>query len=194
VAVVTSRWWIESQDPPVTRNAVQGRRLIRACLFVLFAIYAQLVVGATMRHYDAGLAVPDLPLAYGKLIPHTDPASMDLYNQYRAWDLNLPPVTAKQIWLHMGHRLGAVLVTLLVLWASSLVFLRHRSQRALVIPASILIVLIVLQITLGTLTVLKRKPADVASAHVAVGALILVTMFILSVRVVRLRASSQAAH
>lgn len=141
-----------------------------------------------MRHYDAGLAVPDLPLAYGKLIPHTDLASMDFYNRYRAWDLNLPPVTAMQIWLHMGHRLGAALVTLLVLWATHMVFLRHRSQRALVIPASILIVLIVLQLTLGILTVLKRKPADAASAHVAVGALILVTMFILSVRVVRLRA------
>jgi heme A synthase len=54
--------------------------------------------------------------------------------------------------------------------------------------------LIVLQITLGILTVLKRKPADVASAHVAVGALILATMFILSVWVIRLRAISQAAH
>jgi cytochrome c oxidase assembly protein subunit 15 len=194
VAVVTSRRWIESQNPPVTRNAVHGRRLITACFIVLFAIYAQLVVGAVMRHYDAGLAVPDLPLAYGKLIPPTDPASMDLYNRYRAWNLNLPPVTATQIWLHMGHCLGAVLVTLLVLWASNLVFLHHRSQRALVIPASTLIALIVLQITLGILTVYKRKPADVASAHVAVGALILATMFILSVRVVRLCARSQAAH
>jgi len=193
VAVVTSRWWIEAEGRSFAPSTVHARLLVFACLIAFFAIYAQLIVGATMRHYQAGLAVPDVPLAYGQLIPRTDPASLDAYNQFRAWRLNLPPVTASQIWLHMGHRLGAVLVTLLVLWASGLVFLRHRSQRALVTPASILIALIALQITLGILTVLKRKPADIASAHVAIGALILVTMFVLTVRAIRLFALVPAA-
>jgi cytochrome c oxidase assembly protein subunit 15 len=191
VAVVTSRWWIEAQDLSSTRDASDGRRLIRVCLLTLVVTYAQLIVGATMRHYQAGLAVSDVPLAYGRLFPRTDPASMGLYNQYRVLDLDLPPVTASQIRLHMGHRLGAVLVTLLVLSVSSLVLLRLRTGRALSTPASILIVLIILQATLGILTVLKRKPADIASAHVAVGALTLVTLFVLTVRAIRLYAGSQ---
>jgi cytochrome c oxidase assembly protein subunit 15 len=127
VTVVTSRSWMEPQDQTLPRDVVHGEHLIRGCLFACVFIYAQLIVGATMRHYQAGLAVPDLPLAYGKLIPRTDPASLDMHNQHRAWHLNLPRVTASQIWLHMGHRLGAVSVTLLVLWAGNLVFLRHRS-------------------------------------------------------------------
>ena len=36
-------------------------------------IYLQIVVGATMRHTDAGLAIPDFPLAFGHLLtPHWD--------------------------------------------------------------------------------------------------------------------------
>ena len=49
-------------------------------------------------------------------------------------------------------------------------------------PAVILLLLLTAQVTLGVLTVLLRKPADVASAHVAVGALVLVTSFVMMVR------------
>src|SRR5688572_26895560 len=72
--VVTSRWWIEAPDLSQSRTFWEGRRLIAACVVALVAIYAQLIVGATMRHYQAGLAVPDLPLAYGQVIPATDAA------------------------------------------------------------------------------------------------------------------------
>ena len=44
------------------------------------------------------------------------------------------------------------------------------------------------QITLGVLTVLLRKPADIASMHVAVGALSLLTAFVIGVRALRLHA------
>src|SRR5215469_573619 len=71
VAMVTSRRWMD-WDLSLTRDRVQGRVLMYACIVAVFAIYGQLVIGAMMRHYDAGLAVPDFPLAYGKLIPHTD--------------------------------------------------------------------------------------------------------------------------
>ncbi|MGH7215290.1 MAG: hypothetical protein ACREIT_11055, partial [Tepidisphaeraceae bacterium] len=43
-------------------------------------------------------------------------------------------------------------------------------------------------VTLGVMTVLMRKPADIASAHVATGALFLVTTFVLAVRSMRLYA------
>ncbi len=192
VAVVTSRWWIDADDRSTSESAAVGKRLIRACLFAVVLIYAQLIVGATMRHYQAGLAVPDLPLAYGKLIPSTDASSLSVYNQHRAWDLHLPPVTAGQIWLHMGHRLGAVLVTLMILHIVTVAFLRFRNERSIRNPAILLLGLLIAQITLGVLTVLMRKPADIASAHVAVGALTLVTTFVLTIRAIRLFAKRQA--
>jgi heme A synthase len=100
--------------------------------------------------------------------------------------MDLPAVTAAQIWLHMAHRIGAGVVTVAILLAAGIVLLRHRADRVLFYPAIALIMLLAMQIALGAATVLYRKPADVASAHVAVGALILVTTFILTVRAVRL--------
>ena len=47
------------------------------------AIFGQLIVGATMRHKDAGLAIPDFPLAYGKLLPPTNQAELAAVNAWR---------------------------------------------------------------------------------------------------------------
>jgi cytochrome c oxidase assembly protein subunit 15 len=192
-AVVTSRWWTNVSLHPREDAPDAGRALVFACVAALVIIYLQLVAGALMRHEQAGLAVPDFPLAYGMVIPHTDPASLAQINALRAWDLHLPPVTAAQIWLHMAHRLGAVLVTLAILLASGLVILKYRARRALLAPAILLLALLAAQVTLGILTVLLRKPADVASAHVAVGALVLVCSFVLTVRSIRLYASRARA-
>jgi cytochrome c oxidase assembly protein subunit 15 len=184
--VVTSKWWTNARELPRSADAAAGRLLIAACVFASVTIYAQLVAGALMRHHQAGLAVPDFPLAYGSVLPHTNSASLTEINNHRAWDLHLQPVTATQIWFHMAHRIGAALVTLAILLAAGVVILKHRSQGALLVPAVLMLVLLGAQVTLGILTVLLRKPADIASLHVAVGALVLVTSFVLTVRSIRL--------
>jgi cytochrome c oxidase assembly protein subunit 15 len=185
-AVVTSRWWIDAPDLSQSDHVFAGRRLIAACGFAVAITFVQLIVGATMRHYQAGLAIPDFPLAYGSVIPSTDTTSLEQINQQRAWQMNLPPVTASQIWLHMGHRVGAVLVSGAIIAIVIMVIRHHRREDVLLRPALLLAVLLAAQVTLGAMTVLMRKPADVASAHVATGALTLVTAFTLTVRATRL--------
>jgi len=66
------------------------------------------------------------------------------------------------------------------------IFLQHRNRRDLVVPAVVLLLLLIAQVTLGILTVYWQKPADVASLHVAVGALVLATTFFIAVRAMRL--------
>src|SRR5207302_4616579 len=56
-AIVTSRWWKTAPDFSRSEDAPRGRRLIALAVACLFAVYLQLIVGATMRHYDAGLAI-----------------------------------------------------------------------------------------------------------------------------------------
>lgn len=182
MVIVTSRWWLSAAD---LSNSPQGRKVIRLAIVTLCMIYAQLIIGAMMRHYQAGLAIPDLPLAYGKWLPPMNQTDLDAANHLRAWNLNLPPVTLGQIWLHFGHRLGAILVTIHVCLLVSVILRKHR-RSDLQIPAAVLAGLLVIQITLGVLTVYFRKPADVASAHVAVGALVLATTFLIAVRAMRL--------
>jgi cytochrome c oxidase assembly protein subunit 15 len=176
MAIVSSKWWIEVNRPAAT---IASRRLITLAFICVGAIYLQLIVGACMRHLNAGLAIPDFPLSYGHILP---PRDLQAINDYRVMKLNLEPVTQGQIWLHFGHRVGALIVTILLLSLIGHVIYHNRRDRKLLWPAIALLFLLATQITLGILTVLLRKPADIASSHVAVGALTLMTTFVLAIR------------
>jgi cytochrome c oxidase assembly protein subunit 15 len=187
IALFASNWWakaaeIRNQKSEI-RNAVPlpGRKLQRLFLFTAVLILFQLILGATMRHQHAGLSISDFPLAHGKLWPATDAASVGRYNEQRVEITALNPITAFQIELQMVHRIGA----LLILVAVALCAWRARHTRFA--KASIFwLALILTQAALGAATVLSDKAADVATAHVLVGALSLATGGILSIVAVRL--------
>jgi cytochrome c oxidase assembly protein subunit 15 len=193
MCVVTSKWWSNIGSQP-DEDRSNGRSVVRLAIVTWVVVFAQLIVGATMRHYRAGLAIPDLPLAYGRLIPPTNAADLQAAQHQTMpdnwWDAN--DSTLGQVWLAFGHRIGALLVTICVI-ALAVVVLRKYRRRGLTGLAWTLLGLLVAQITLGVLTVLLRKPADIASAHVAVGALVLVTAFVLAVRSMRLYSHSAMA-
>src|SRR4029079_6035265 len=117
-------------------------------------IYVQILIGATMRHTDAGLAIPDFPLAFGHLIPpHWDP----------------------KIAIHFAHRVGALVASLLIIATTGHVLYHHRVRGALVRPAILLLTLLTMQITLGAYTVLTEKHYIINSLHVVTGACVLAT-------------------
>lgn len=189
-AIVTSRWWIEAPALAITQSPSRG--IVWLGGLTVGIIFLQLVVGAMMRHFGAGLAIPDFPLSYGKWLPPLTDARLTAINHHRAFDLNLDPVTLWQVWLHFGHRLGALLVSIMVI-TFSLAVLRSKKRAGLTPAAVTLIVLLAAQVTLGILTVLLRKPADVASTHVAIGALVLVTSFFMTVRLIRMNRRTSPA-
>ena len=195
VAVETSPWW---QRRAGTARRFHGseessyRRLAWFGVVTVAVIYIQLIIGATMRHYQAGLAIPDLPLAYGKILPPITQSQLDSVNWVRVREWNLDAVSLGQIWIHFAHRLGALLVSVLVLALAWRVIRRYSTEPKLLRPAALLIVLLLAQLTLGVMTVIYRKPADVASLHVAVGALVLVTSFVLTVRAYKLHGTSRS--
>ena len=112
VALVTSTGWRHPASPPV-----DDERLGRRTVALTAAVYCQILLGATMRHTGAGLAIPDFPLAYGRLIP---------------------PFWNQAIAIHFAHRLGAVVVAALVLSVVWRIRTRHLSRVELVRPASFL--------------------------------------------------------
>src|SRR5262249_54171567 len=57
-------------------------------------ILAQLILGATMRHQHAGLAVPDFPLAYGRVWPQINEAFLQRINSQRLDLEQSKPITA----------------------------------------------------------------------------------------------------
>lgn len=150
-------------------------------VLALLLTYFQLGIAGTIRHQHAPLAIRDFPAAYGTLLPSTDAASLAKINEARARD-RMAPVTAGQIHLQLFHRAGAVALLLVVLAFTvktlSITPLGHwlRSWSLLWVGA------IVLQILLGGMTIWFNKAADVATTHVALGALLTGFVILISFR------------
>jgi cytochrome c oxidase assembly protein subunit 15 len=147
--------------------------LRRAALVTTIFIYLQLILGATMRHEHRDLSIPDFPLAYGRIVPDTSPRAIMNINAWRDTQA-LSDVTPFQIWLQMAHRFGASLVALGVI-VTCTIALRHnrRLPSALTRLCLFWFAAVCTQLLLGAWTIWSNKAADIATAHVAVGAIML---------------------
>ena len=164
IALVTSPGWTRAYAG--NGRAPDDRMLQRVAAVTTGLVYLQIVVGATMRHTGAGLAIPDFPLMFGQLIPpHWDP----------------------KIAIHFAHRLGAVIVSAAILATTGHVFYHHHSRTELRRPSMLLLGLLTTQVTLGALTVLSQKEFIINSLHVVTGAMVLVTSLVLTLRAHRAR-------
>jgi cytochrome c oxidase assembly protein subunit 15 len=179
IALFTSRWWAKAQALP-TAGAGQ-MRLRRWFLLATFLIVGQLMLGATMRHQHAGLAIPDFPTAYGHLWPATDADSIARYNRDRVEATSVNPITAFQIVLQMVHRIVALGIFCLVALAAGLTHRQLGWQNPLSKMSLAWFGLIMFQMFLGAATIWTGKSADIATAHVACGALTLMTGTLLSI-------------
>jgi heme a synthase len=161
IALFTSPGWTCGRGA-----ALDDRRLRQLATATTVLVYTQILVGATMRHTGAGLAIPDFPLMFGRVVPdHWSPA----------------------IAIHFAHRMGALVVTAAILTAFAYVRSQHRQRVDLMRPASLLAGLVAVQFTLGALTVLSQRNPWINSFHVVGGALVLTTSLVLTLRSWRVR-------
>jgi heme a synthase len=184
IALLTSRPWLGRNRGcriPAPEADPGGAGLSRLLLATTGLIFLQLVLGATMRHQHAGLAIPDFPLAYGRLWPATDPAAIERYNQRRLEVVSLNPITAAQVRLQMVHRLAAGLVLAGVAAGAGLARRRLPPGHAVRRLTAAWLGLVLAQLLLGAATVWSNKAADLATAHVMVGALLLALGLIVSI-------------
>lgn len=181
LALFTSRWWWQSSEAP----AVAVPRGLRShFLWVTVLIFLQLIIAATMRHQHAGLSIWDFPRAHGQWWPDTSPEAIARYNAERdaagAQQLitGATPqraITAFQVNLQMVHRLVAYTIFLGVAAAAMLARKKLGLSDALAKLAFVWLALLTGQILLGAWTIWSNKAADIATLHVMVGALSLLT-------------------
>ena len=143
--------WVDDSRPALTIVAGMTTGMI----------YLQLILGALMRHTGAGLAIPDFPLAFGRLIP---------------------PFESQAVVIHFLHRLGALVVTLCLSWTVVRVVRQYRADAFLLRPALLMVVVLLVQLTLGALTIWTRRAVLPMTAHVAVGATLLALIWLLTLR------------
>ncbi|MBK8253823.1 MAG: heme A synthase [Polyangiaceae bacterium] len=123
---------------------------------VALAILGQIFLGGMVRHSMAGLACITIPLCDGAFWP---PDSESAYGER----------------LHMLHRYGAVIVGLLVIAHGVLVYRRSAKGTLVRALAAVAPVLVLVQITLGILSVTSLLHLHTVTTHLAVGALVLAT-------------------
>jgi cytochrome c oxidase assembly protein subunit 15 len=163
LALFTSPGWRRSA-PHIVEPA-GGVSLRALSLVAVGAVYVQLIAGALMRHSGAGLAIPDFPLAFGRLVP---------------------PLESPLVAVHFAHRLGALMVAGAIAVVATRVLRRHAGEAALRRPVLLLIALVCTQILLGAITVWTRKSVVPTTLHVLTGALVLATTVVLALRSHRL--------
>jgi heme a synthase len=169
ISLFTSRGW---RSAP-TLGWVDDGMLRRITTATTVGIYIQILIGATMRHSDAGLAIPDFPLVFGGIVP---------------------PEWTPQIAIHYAHRLGALLVALAIVATAGYVLYHHRDRNELTRPAILLLCLVLGQMTLGAFVIWSKKDVAVNTAHVIVGALTLATSLVLTLRSHRIRFADTASR
>ena len=152
IAFFTSDWYsrlrtMEKGDAPVTGAwALTG------------LVYAQVLAGAVMRHFQAGLAIPDFPLSFGRIIPP--------FNDFH--------VTAAFV-----HRAGGFLVAAAVI-AMAVRLFRFDSNHPLRFVANLLVIVVAAQVMLGGYVIWSGKQPHITSLHVMLGASTLALSLILT--------------
>ena len=121
----------------------------------VFAIIALIGIGSATRVMEAGLACPDWPLCYGSLFP--------------ASHFNL------RVFLEWFHRLDAFLVGLLILteFTLSIIWRKHLPSK-LPRKYSFLLFLVILQGSLGALTVINMLDSFTVMGHLFIAFLLLI--------------------
>ena len=175
IAMVTTNFW---RSLGVNLTGLTGQvsqpllRIKMMAIATTIAIYVQLALGATMRHQHKDLAILDFPTANGGWIPDTSAAALAKINAWRDARA-LSDVDAFQIWLQMAHRFLALLIGIAVLAFCVRVWKDAYAIAALRRLSILWGVLFLLQFTLGAWTIWSNKAADVATSHVALGAIML---------------------
>jgi heme a synthase len=170
IALVTTKFWLSLADQHVDLQKFSPNKVMASAITV--AIYIQLALGATMRHQHRDLSILDFPTANGAWIPDTSAVALAKINAWRDARA-LSDVTAFQIWLQMAHRFLAFVIAIAIIAFCARVWREVRRFGALKRLSLLWVALVFGQIGLGASVIWSNKAADVATAHVALGAVML---------------------
>ena len=174
IALRTSRFWsrFSEQAPRATVDPASLSKAFRFALLAAGASYVQILLGAIVRHTGAGLAIPDWPLSFDKVVP----TGAD-------W-------AASGVLAHFAHRTFAWVVVALVV-AAALALGKIRGVEGFRRLSTIWLVLLTLQVTLGATSVWTSKAVAITAAHLAAGGLLWIMGVLAAVLLSRLGELSQ---
>lgn len=163
LTIGSSRLWIE-QKSGLTQSVPDSIRFWGLASTAL--IFLQILIGAIMRHAEAGLAIAKFPLArQGSLLP-------------AYWNFD--------VGIHFAHRVGAVFVTVALLVFLSQLWANANTRKAFRTGILIVLGLLFVQVWLGAQTIWTVRNEQVATIHHLAGAFLLASTWALTFLTYRL--------
>jgi len=181
--LLNNRPW---QQPTVPVSQWQNLRPL--ALIALILLVGQITLGGWTSSNYAALACPDLPTCQGRWLPPMNFAegfnvTQEIGPNYLGGQMD----GEARVAIHMAHRMGAVLVTLVL---GFLIFKLYKNagSREMTRLTHVLLGLLILQVSLGISNIVFSLPLWVAVAHNAGGALLLLTLVTLNYRLSKVSA------
>ena len=117
----------------------------RLALVTALLAFILIVVGGLVRVSGSGLGCPDWPTCHGQIVP---------------------PLVLQSI-IEYSHRLTAGLVTIAVVATAIYAWVRFRTYPWVLVPATLAVVLVIVQTALGAFTVALELTPALVTAHLA---------------------------
>jgi len=131
----------------------------RLAAITTVSVWFLIALGGVVRVTESGLGCPDWPLCYGRLLPPPEFTAIVEYT----------------------HRTVAALVSLFIVLTTLGAWRRYRQMGWVVVPATVSLALLVVQILLGAVTVILELPPEIVVAHLAVALAILALLIVAAV-------------
>jgi cytochrome c oxidase assembly protein subunit 15 len=180
-------WWLwltlprrnrfnAAADSVTGAGSREARLAWRLALIGLVALAIQIALGGWTSSNYAAIACPDFPKCQNAWWPTTD--YKDAFVLWRGLGINYEGGVLEnpaRVAIHLTHRMGALVATLALLLAT-LTVLTRRSLAALSTRAVLVLLALALQLTIGISMVLRGFPLELATAHTAGAALLLLSI------------------
>jgi len=192
LTIITSQSW--NKKPELFLNP----KIFKIALTVTILIWAQLILGAIMRHSEAGLIAFDYPTMNGDIIPKI--SKITEYNNLRnefIWeniensdstlsqidvlDEHLEPITSFKLLIHFAHRTWALIVFSFICYFWFYIFKYSKNNRQFITGSSILLIAVSLQFILGIFTIWTIRDILITTLHVGNGSFVLASSFYLTI-------------
>lgn len=173
--------WLRQTSPARTVAPVHDTRgLLWLARLGLVVVCAQIILGGWVSTNYAAVVCTDFPTCQGSYWPtmefnHAFHMVRELGETPDGQMLNVASLTA----IHMTHRLGALVVTAVLLLLAARLW-RNPGTKALAIKV---VAVLALQVTMGIGNVVMHLPLWLAVAHNGGAALLLVTLILVNYRV-----------
>lgn len=161
-------------------TTVQAARLAwQLTLIGLIALAVQIALGGWTSSNYAAIACPDFPTCQNSWWPRTD--YKDAFILWRGLGINYEGGVLEnpaRVAIHLTHRIGA-LIAALSLSLAAITVITRKVLAKMAIPAYFVLAALALQLTIGITMVVRGFPLELATAHTAGAALLLLSVLAL---------------